>query len=174
MVMNMTNEKANEKTEKAAKYTHVLQVSSAEWTFQLRADKKGIVYDRPFVKVEQKEAYESGEKGYTGKCHTEYMIEYRDGGRWAFGATVSFQGGKMTITPLEEGSRGYDADYYMNQSEVVPGEGGEMIVRPKNRKAPVKISVDKSGINIVDKRIDFSKEALMQLREYDPTALERK
>ncbi|MCW6159550.1 MAG: hypothetical protein LVQ95_00465 [Candidatus Micrarchaeales archaeon] len=171
----MTNEKTNEKAGNAAKYTHVLQVSSAEWTFQLRADKKGNIYEWPFVKVEQKVEYEGRENyGYTGRYYTEYKIEYQDGGRWAFGATVSFQDGKKTITPLEEGFCGYDADYYMNPSEIVPGENGEVIVKPKNRKAPVNISIDDSGITIADKKISFTEDVLMQLQKYDPIALVRK
>lgn len=147
MVINMTNEKTIGDIRGEAK--HVEQVSSIE-TFQLEAGS---------VTVEKRVEHES----------TTYTIEYIGVDRRAFGATISLKNGRIAVTPLKEGPRGYDDDYRVVPSDIVLDKNGNLLVKIREGETPVRIRITSKGIDIADMHINFPEVQRPNLK-----ALERK
>ncbi|MEM3245973.1 MAG: hypothetical protein QXN16_04370 [Candidatus Micrarchaeaceae archaeon] len=156
----MTNEKTIGDIRGEAK--HVEQVSSIE-TFQLEAGS---------VTVEKRVEHEFQENGeYTDKPkpYTTYTIEYIGVDRRAFGATISLKNGRIAVTPLKEGPRGYDDDYRVVPSDIVLDKNGNLLVETKEGETPVRIRITSKGIDIADMHINFPEVQGPNLK-----ALERK
>jgi len=155
----MTNEQAVTK-QRGFKYEHVtcLEVSG-EWKFSIG--------NHAVVTVTREDEAEYDRRGgYTGKVNTEYSIEYLDMGRWAFGAVVSFKHGMRSVSPMEDGSQGFDSDYERYPTAIASGdEPGEVLIEPEDRKAPIRISVTNKGIKIADRSVDFPEDVLSQLSD---------
>jgi len=162
----MTDKQAENGKQKEFKSEDVTDVKvEGKWEFSI--GKQAIVT----VKREDKEAFKwegtfSNKPKPTARHHTEYSIEYLDKiDKWGFGAVVSFRAGKVSVSPMEDGSQGFDPDYTRYPALIVPGDFPfQTLIEPKGREVPIKIEVTEKEISIAYYHVvPFPEDVLRQI-----------